>query len=1374
MTLIEHIGRARALPRPAPGRFRPLRAGILGVWEYDDQEFWFADGRLILRGQNTAGKSKALELLLPFVLDGETRPERLDPFGNRSKTMYWNLIDFDPDRERRAALGYCWLELGRVDDDGRERIVTALVGLRATRAAGRRVDTWFAVTPLRVGDELDLAPDGRPLTAERLREELDGRGRVHTSARDHRTALDAELFGLGPDRYEALIHLLLQLRRPKLSEKLDVTKLTDVLTDALPPLERGRLDLLAQAFARLDADAAELEALTASHAELGAFLAEYRAFAQLHVRLRADAVRAANTRFDKVTETARLERQERDDARSDLATIEERRTELDGTVEWVEGQLAGLDLSKVHALLEVERLAEHAEATAAQARRRAVDDAAAAERAAGDLAAAERRAAAATEAADAEAGAASAGADAAGLGEVHRNHADQLLADPAAAGAALDASAQRRLDLLRDLRRAAAAAAEARRRVERAEERHREADAVHDERRAEARVAADDADAQAAGFADSVDRWADGLDDDLLALTAPAASDGGSLGADVLDAVLADGASGDAARAAARAHLAPVHEHVRSASSDLAGERARRSDRRVDLAERLARVEAEADDAPPASAGRPEVRAADGAPLWACVDFADDLDDAQRAGLEAALGAAGVLDALVTAQGELLSADTLDTVISGATAVVDGRRATQGLGRWLRRAPEAPMPAAAIDAALASVGAGEGPGPCWVAPDGRWANGSLRGRWTQPEARYVGAATRAAARARRIAELTDRIAEVDARLAELEVRAAALADLDARADLAVERFPTTTVLRDAIGAARRAEQAATDAAEALAAAAQLLEQVRAESAALLEALAEATRRAGCSPDDVDDAVEAVNDYRLRVSRAVGALREAIAARADAADAATRAEAARDRAEESDIDAARAEGDARRARGEADELRRTVGTDVDEVLARQRDLERELTAANDERRELDARRDGARDRLTRAETRLQGTEAERDTREQERAVALEAQARLASTELAVLAVGAVDPERDLTQVTAGLAFARAAFDRLRDVTVDQRAQDTTTNRLHGAFTSLRSQLAADFDPHLDTSDGVSLCVARLGGRVVGAVELERALAEQVERRRATLSDEERDVIERHLLTEVGTHLGERVHAAWSLVDRMNTQLSTHPTRSGVTLRLSWEASPDAGPAAVEALKLLRRDINLLTAAERATLATFLAERVRAGRDDAEGADVVERLAAALDYRRWHRFVVQRRTSGGSGGERFTARTQAFGSGGEQAKLAHLPLFAAMAGYYASARPTAPHLVVLDEAFAGIDDDQRGDCMAMLVELDLDPVLANYSEWGCYPEVPQVAVYHLERTPGVPGVAALRFVWDGTALSEDDPFLDARTGSTRDAGSWVATT
>lgn len=1350
MTLIDRIGRARGLPQPAAGRYRPLRAGILGIWEYDDQEFWFADGRLVLRGQNTAGKSKALELLLPFVLDGETRPERLDPFGNRSKTMYWNLIDFDPDHERRTALGYCWLEFGRVDDTGLEHFVTALVGLRATRAAGRRVDTWFATTALRVGDELELAPGGRPLTADRLREVLDGRGRVHLSARDHRAALDAELFGLGVERYDSLIHLLLQLRRPKLSEKLDVTKLTHVLTDALPPLERGRLDLLAQAFARLDADAAELEALTASHRELTSFLGDYRSYAQVQLRLRADAVRSANSQFDKVTEIERRERLERDAAEKALGQIEARRGELEGTTERLKGQLAGLDLSKVHALREVELRAEQAEGEARRALDRAREDNDIAERASAESRTATADAEATHANAERAIGEATGVAEAANLGQQHGAHLEQLRAEPDSAGAALDASAERRLGQLRGLRLAAGAAAEAKGRVKRAEENQRDAEDSLEERRVEARAAAEGVDGAGQRLAEGVDAWLAGLDRDLRDFTVGATADHGSLGDEVLAAALAAEGAADTARAAAAAQLAPVHAHIRSQRDNIAAEGARLSDQRAELAGQLARVEAEVDDAPPPTAGRPAERPAGSAPLWACVDFVAELDEAERAGLEAALHAAGALDALITTDGTLLSPDSLDTVISGPPV-------HHGLGRWLTPADGGPLAASAVSTALASIGADSGSGATsWVALDGRWANGPLHGHWSQPDARYIGAATRAAARARRIADLTARIEHIDTRIAELASATSALDDLETRANRAAETFPSTAELREAILAADRAGVEVEKAAQAVSLATTAVEEARARAATELEALAAAEQRAACRAEDVDDAIDAVGQYRLVLSRAVSAVRDVLKALAASESLGSKAAAAQSRAAASEELAAAASRQADGARSEADELKRTVGADVEAVLARQRTLEWDLRSATEELWDLGSERDGARDRLTEARTRLEGTEEQRAAREGERAAALDAHARLAATELATLAIGAVDRDRDLRQVTAGLTFARTVFDRLRDVHVDPNAQDACTNRLHAAFTALRSRLAADFDPHLDTSDGLSLCVARLGGQLVGATELERALAEQVERRRATLSDEERDVIERHLLTEVGTHLGERVHAAWSLVDKMNEQLAAHPTRSGVSLRLSWEAAPEAGPAAAEALKLLRRDINLLTATERATLAAFLAERVRAGRDDAEGADVVERLTSALDYRRWHRFVVHRR--GGSGAEQFTARTQAFGSGGEQAKLAHLPLFAAMAGYYGSARPTAPRLLVLDEAFAGIDDDQRADCMSMLVELDLDPVLANFGEWGCYPEVPHIAVYHLERTPGIPGVAALRFVWDGKELREDDPFLD----------------
>ncbi|MEU9361612.1 hypothetical protein AB0D35_26360 [Streptomyces sp. NPDC048301] len=67
------------LPRSGPStstagtRFRLHHAGIQNVWQYDEQEFAFGEGRLLLRGKNGAGKSKALEMLLPYLLDGDSR-----------------------------------------------------------------------------------------------------------------------------------------------------------------------------------------------------------------------------------------------------------------------------------------------------------------------------------------------------------------------------------------------------------------------------------------------------------------------------------------------------------------------------------------------------------------------------------------------------------------------------------------------------------------------------------------------------------------------------------------------------------------------------------------------------------------------------------------------------------------------------------------------------------------------------------------------------------------------------------------------------------------------------------------------------------------------------------------------------------------------------------------------------------------------------------------------------------------------------------------------------------------------------------------------------------------------------------------------------
>ena len=105
-----------SLPQPRRERWQPLRSGFVNLYRYDREEFHYENGRLLLRGNNGTGKSRMLALQLPFLLDGDTSPERLEPDADPSKKVEWNLLmGRYPDRT-----GYTWIEFGRHDENGQD------------------------------------------------------------------------------------------------------------------------------------------------------------------------------------------------------------------------------------------------------------------------------------------------------------------------------------------------------------------------------------------------------------------------------------------------------------------------------------------------------------------------------------------------------------------------------------------------------------------------------------------------------------------------------------------------------------------------------------------------------------------------------------------------------------------------------------------------------------------------------------------------------------------------------------------------------------------------------------------------------------------------------------------------------------------------------------------------------------------------------------------------------------------------------------------------------------------------------------------------------------------------------------------------------
>ena len=72
--------------------------------------------------------------------------------------------------------------------------------------------------------------------------------------------------------------------------------------------------------------------------------------------------------------------------------------------------------------------------------------------------------------------------------------------------------------------------------------------------------------------------------------------------------------------------------------------------------------------------------------------------------------------------------------------------------------------------------------------------------------------------------------------------------------------------------------------------------------------------------------------------------------------------------------------------------------------------------------------------------------------------------------------------------------------------------------------------------------------------------------------------------------------------------------------------------------------------------------------------------------------------------------------------------------------------ALRLILLDDAFAKVDEGTVAELMGLLVTLDLDFVMTGHALWGCFPQVPRLDVYEVRRSNGSSAVTT-HVHWDG---------------------------
>ena len=909
------------LPAPSSERWKPLRAGLVHMFYYDAEEFWFHGGRLLLRGNNGTGKSKVLALTLPFLLDGELAPHRVEPDGDRQKKMEWNLLlgGKHPHPER---LGYTWLEFGRRAADGTTEFRTVGCGLKAV--AGRGIARhWFFVTAQRVGEDLQLLPASRvPLTREKLREEIGSRGLVYDRAVDYRRAVDEALFGLGEHRYEALINLLIQLRQPQLSKRPDEKLLSRALTEALPPLSPGLVTTVAEAFRGLDEERDTLRALAEARQAADDFLRHYGRYAMIAAKRKAAAPRQAQSRYEQLGRdmAAAEEAYAAADgalgtARRELTELDQQRTQLEARREALQQDPAMRDAERLEQMRdEARRRDETARIReldrgrlASEVQRRSVraDEAARRAEAARDrLTAAQRQTEDAAAAARCTPG--------------HHAAADGWEQDPERARRETEAVAGRQARAVGQLDQLLTKVAERRGALQAAR-------AEEDRLTAEIQAATERVAAAERAAAERARELTGAYRAYLGGLTELRVADPHEL-LEVLQAwaVTGDGANpavvavGDAARAAGT--------ELGRLDAELSAQRAAHTGRARELEGEIGRLRAGGHDAPPATHTRQHgVRdSRPGAPLWKVTDFALDVPEGDRAGLEAALEAAGILDAWVTPDGNLVDGDV--TVVSGL-APVPGQSCAGVLTPAIDSAdPQARLLSnEAVQSVLRAIGLG-GTGGTWVTTAGRWANGVLGGAWGKDSAGYIGERAREAARRARIPQLSGElqqertaIGELDTALDDVGVRRARLSD-EHRA------VPPDAAVREAHTVAAGERGRRGELREQHAHAVTVREQRLGELTSAVAQAEEFARDVGlpAEPGELADVKAGVAAYRLALAGlwpAAGASQEAARA---AEEAAAELAESRERIEEAAEAAAAARGEASGAQAMYEALLQTAG------------------------------------------------------------------------------------------------------------------------------------------------------------------------------------------------------------------------------------------------------------------------------------------------------------------------------------------------------------------------------------------------------------------------------------------------------------------
>ncbi|OMD41130.1 TIGR02680 family protein [Paenibacillus odorifer] len=272
------------------------------------------------------------------------------------------------------------------------------------------------------------------------------------------------------------------------------------------------------------------------------------------------------------------------------------------------------------------------------------------------------------------------------------------------------------------------------------------------------------------------------------------------------------------------------------------------------------------------------------------------------------------------------------------------------------------------------------------------------------------------------------------------------------------------------------------------------------------------------------------------------------------------------------------------------------------------------------------------------------------------------------------------------------------------------------------------------------------------RTLSPSELRTKLEGYVNMQKKTLTDKDRELFEDIMINSIGETIRNKIRSANDWVNRINAFMELAKNSSGLRFQVQWKpiTKQEEGELKTEDLvKLLERDPKLLADHDRLSISQHFRSKVNAAKQimEADGkVQFLEVIKSVLDYRKWYEIIIKYEKPGESMKEMQTKHFNSF-SGGEKALAMYTPLLAAVDARLQSAGEDAPRIFALDEAFAGVDDNNIEETFKIIEMFDFDYTLNSQALWGCFSEVKHLSIYDLSRPQNANYVITTQYEWDG---------------------------